>query len=92
MTGRYGLFVAEGMLVSVASILLGLLLAWPLSIAASAFFGDLILGNGIPLGFAFSNLGFVVTLGVTLTFGWLASQIPARRAVSVSIREAIAYE
>lgn len=88
----YNLFVAEGMVVSVVSILVGLLLAWPLSIAASAFFGDLILGNGVPLDFAFSNLGFGITLAVTLVFGWLASRIPAQRAVTVSTREAIAYE
>ncbi len=88
----YGLFVAEGMVVSVVSILVGLLLAWPLSIVASAFFGDLILGDGVPLDFAFSNLGFGITLVVTLVFGWLASRVPARRAITVSTREAIAYE
>lgn len=88
----YRLFVAEGMVVSVISILLGLLLAWPLSIVTSAFFGDLILGDGVPLDFAFSNLGFGITLAVTLVFGWLASRIPARQAISVSTREAIAYE
>ncbi|MEP7190634.1 MAG: FtsX-like permease family protein, partial [Roseiflexaceae bacterium] len=88
----YGLFAAEGLVISIASILLGLLLAWPLSIAASAFFGDLILGSGVPLDFAFSALGFGLTLAVTLTFGWLASRIPARRAIRVSTREAISYE
>jgi putative ABC transport system permease protein len=88
----YGLFAAEGLVISIASILLGLLLAWPLSLAASAFFGDLILGSGVPLDFAFSTLGFGLTLAVTLTFGWLASRIPARRAISVSTREAISYE
>ncbi|MFH1908224.1 MAG: ABC transporter permease [Chloroflexota bacterium] len=88
----YGLFVAEGMVVSVVSILVGLLLAWPLSIVASAFFGDLILGNGVPLDFAFSYPGFRITLTVTLIFGWLASRIPARRAITVSTREAISYE
>lgn len=88
----YNLFVAEGMVVSVVSILVGLLLAWPLSIVASAFFGDLILGDGVPLDFAFSNLGFGITLAVTLVFGWLASRVPARQAISVSTREAIAYE
>ena len=55
----YGLFVAEGMVISIASILSGLLLAWPLSIVASSFFGNLMLGNGASLHFAFSNLGFV---------------------------------
>lgn len=88
----YGLFVAEGMAVSIVSIFLGLLLALPLSIVASAFFGDLILGAGVPLDFAFSNFGFVITLMVTLIFGWLASRIPAHRAIKVSTREALAYE
>jgi putative ABC transport system permease protein len=88
----YGLFIAEGMVISIVSIILGLLLAWPLSIVASAFFGNLILGSGVPLEFAFSNSGFGITLAVTLVFGWLASRIPARRAITVSIREALAYE
>ena len=88
----YSLFVAEGMLLSVVSILLGLLLAWPLSTAASAFFGDLILGAGTPLSFAFSKLGFLITAMLILTFGWLASRIPARKAITRSTREALAYE
>lgn len=88
----YGLFVAEGMVISIASILSGLLLAWPLSIVASSFFGNLMLGNGASLHFAFSNLGFVITLITTLFFGWLASRIPARRAINVSTREALSYE
>jgi putative ABC transport system permease protein len=88
----YSLFVTEGMVVSVVSIVLGLLLAWPLSVVASSFFGYLILGGGLALDFAFSTTGFAVTLIVTLAFGWLASRIPARKAVTVSTREAIAYE
>ncbi len=35
----YDLFVSEGMIASVISICLGLLLSWPLSIVASKFFG-----------------------------------------------------
>ncbi len=88
----YALFVTEGMLVSSVSILAGLLLAWPLSIVASAFFGDLILGIGTPLDYAFSNSGLVITVTVILIFGWLASRIPARKAIAVSTREALAYE
>ncbi len=88
----YGLFVAEGMLVSSVGIIAGLLLAWPLSIAASTFFGDLILGASTPLNFAFSPSGFVITLVLILSFGWLASRIPARKAITVSTRAALAYE
>ncbi len=88
----YQLFVAEGMIVSLASVLLGLLLSLPLSIAASPFFGSLMLGDGAMLRTAFSAHGFWVTLVATISFGWLASRIPARRAIRVSTREALAYE
>jgi len=86
----YGLFVTEGMVISIAGIVLGLLLSWPLSTVAAGFFGDLILNY--PLKFALSNLGIVITLVVTLTFGWLASRIPAVKAIRVSTREALSYE
>ncbi len=88
----YKLFVAEGMIISVASVFLGLLLAWPLSLAASPFFGSLMLGSGASLRFAFSAGGFWITLVTTILFGWLASRIPARKAITVSTREALAYE
>jgi putative ABC transport system permease protein len=86
----YGLFVTEGMVISIVSIFLGLLLAWPHSIVAAGFFGDLILNY--PLKFALSNLGLVITFVVTLAFGWLASRIPAVKAIRVPTREALSYE
>ena len=85
-------FVTEGMIVSVASVLLGLLLAWPLSMVAADFFGTLMLGEGAALRYVFSGEGFAITLVTTLIFGWLASRIPARRAIRVSTRDALAYE
>ncbi len=88
----FRLFVAEGMVVSAVSVLVGSLFAWPLSTAASVFFGNLILGSDVPLAFAFSLRGFFITVVLTLGFGILASRIPAGRAVRVSTREAIAYE
>ena len=86
----YSLFVSEGMIVSVISIILGLLLSWPLSAVASKFFGDLMLE--VELRYSFSKIGFVITLIATLIFGWLASRIPAQRAVKVPTREALTYE
>lgn len=87
----FGLFVAEGMLTALASILLGLLLAWPLSRVASVFFGNLMLGEGATLRYAFSGQGLLVVLATTLVFGWLASRVPARRAIQLSTRDALAY-
>jgi putative ABC transport system permease protein len=86
----YNLFVAEGMIVSIISIFFGLLLSWPLSILASKFFGNLMLE--VALRPTFSKIGFVITLIATLIFGWIASRVPARRAIQVSTREALAYE
>jgi putative ABC transport system permease protein len=88
----YTLFVAEGMVVSVTSVLLGLGLSLPLSMAAAPFFGSLMLGEGALLRFAFSVSGFWITLVTTIVFGWLASRVPAQRAIRVSTREALAYE
>jgi putative ABC transport system permease protein len=88
----YGLFVSEGAVVSSVGIFSGLVLSLPLSLYASRFFGELILGHDAPLQFAFSWLGFVITLAITMAFGWLASRIPARKAISISTREALSYE
>ena len=87
----FEMFVTEGMIMSVSSILLGLLLAWPLSMVASVFFGRLMLGEGATLRYAFSGEGFVIVLVTTLVFGWLASCIPASRAIKISTRDALTY-
>ncbi len=87
----FRMFETEGLLLSVASIVLGLALSWPLSSAAASFFGDLMLG-GADLKFAVSPQGVWVTLVTTLVFGWLASRLPARNAVKLSTRQALAYE
>lgn len=88
----YRLFVAEGAVVAFIGIGLGFLLGLPLSLYASEFFGELILGHGVSLHFAFSQMGFVVTLTITLVFAWLASRLPARKAISISNKEALSYE
>jgi ABC-type antimicrobial peptide transport system permease subunit len=88
----FEMFIAEGMLTSVASIVLGLLLAWPLSLLASVFFGKLMLGDGAALRYALSTEGFWIVLCTTLAFGWLASRVPARRAIRISTSEALAYD
>lgn len=88
----YTLFVNEGAITSVLSIILGLMLAYPLSMVASSFFGRLMLGEDATLEYAFSHLGFVVTLIITLSFGWIASKVPARSAIKISTYKALSYE
>ncbi len=86
------LFVIEGFIISVLSIFAGLLLALPMSALAANFFGELILGEDTPLDFAFSELGFTITLIVTLLFGYIASRAPANKATEITVHKAIAYE
>jgi putative ABC transport system permease protein len=82
-------FVAEGMQVGAASIVLGLVAAWPLGVAACTSFGRLMLGENARLRFAFSPLGLAVVVGVTLALAWAASTAPARRAVRIPTRDAL---
>ena len=86
------MFLNEGMITSVISILAGLLLSYPLSRVAAVFFGKLMLGNDAKLEYAFSLSGFLITIAVTLLFGWLASRIPANSAIKVSTHKALSYE
>jgi len=85
-------FVTEGMTANLAGLALGLLLSWPLSLVASAFFGRLMLGEGALLHYAFSPVGFAVTVATSIVFGLLATRLPAGAAVKLSTREALAYE
>ena len=88
----YNMFLNEGMITSVISILTGLILSYPLSRVAALFFGNLMLGNDAKLDYAFSSSGFIITIAVTLLFGWLASRIPANSAIKVSTHKALSYE
>ncbi|MEI7980915.1 MAG: FtsX-like permease family protein [Bacteroidota bacterium] len=88
----YSLFVMEGMITSTLSIMFGLLLSLPLSRLAAIFFGNLMLGKEAELQFAFSPAGFWITFGVTILFGWLASRIPAKSAITIPTHKALSYE
>lgn len=88
----YSIFVTEGMITCIISIIIGLILSNPLSRLAAVFFGDLMLGKDSKLEYAFSISGFLITIVITLIFGWLASRIPARSAIKVSTHLALSYE
>ena len=88
----YSIFVTEGMITCMISILVGLVFSYPLSLLAAVFFGDLMLGKDAKLEYAFSISGFLITIVVTLLFGWLASRIPANSAIKVSTHKALSYE
>ena len=86
------LFVEEGMWTVGTGLVLGFVLSWPISLVGSAFFGALMLGEGVVLGFAWSPLGLAITAAITLLFGYLASRVPAQAAIRISTRSALSYE
>lgn len=81
----------EGLLVSLAAIVIGVGLAVPLTSAATAFFSDLMLGEGGRLAPTVSGVGLLVTMLVTSGFGVLATWYPARSALRVPTHEALSY-
>jgi putative ABC transport system permease protein len=85
------LFLSEGLLVGGAAIVLGLILAWPLSLMSADFWGNLIMG-GAKLPAHISVSGVLITIATTLIFTWFASRMPARNAIRLSTREALSYE
>jgi putative ABC transport system permease protein len=79
----------EGLLMSTLGIVVGMLLAVPLTAVAIGFFSDLMLGEGARLEWAFSGVGLLVTVVATFGFGLLASWFPARAALRVPTHEAL---
>jgi putative ABC transport system permease protein len=84
------LVLAEGLLVaavgSAVAAPLGLLVGRSLSDAV----GNLFLGA--PLAYSFSAIGLVLWLGLALVIAVVASAIPARRAMRLTVRDVLAYE
>jgi len=85
----FKLFIIEGMIIALASTLLGLLMAVPFSMVASEFFGNLTIL--VPFEFAISLYGLGITLVVVLLFSYGASYFPAQQAMKLSAREALNY-
>jgi putative ABC transport system permease protein len=85
------LITMEGLTTSTVSVMLGLLIAQPLSGVASVLFGRLMLGEGATLRYAFSLQGFAIAACTTLLFGLMASRIPARTALRTTTQEALDY-
>ena len=82
--------LVEGMIIGMISYVLGALLAFPIS---------KLMADGIslslfdsPSNFGFTVTGFAIWLGVVVVLSFLASVIPARNAVRLTIREVLAYE
>jgi len=82
--------ISEGMLVGLMSWLLAIPLAVPISLGFCAAVGGAFSDRALP--FEYSPLGVFIWLGLVALISTLASLMPAQRAASISVREALAYE
>ena len=82
--------ITEGLLIGVLSWLLALPLSVPFSFGFDALLGQTFLGK--TLIFTFTPLGPIFWLIIVVVISVIASLLPARRAVKMSIRETLSYE
>jgi len=85
-----GIFMSEGVLIGLFSYAIAILLSLPVTYGFVVGVGNAFFNR--PLGFAIAPVGYLAWLGVVLFLSALASFLPAQRAASVSVREALAYE
>ena len=82
------LILAEGLLTAVTSALLALVLTLPLTALVESTIGRL--GFLAPLPFVVSTSAWAGWLLLVSAFSLLATWLPARRAATISVAEAIA--
>jgi putative ABC transport system permease protein len=82
--------IVEGLVVGLLGWLLGTILAVPLSWAMSYALGEAL--TQIPLSYVFSPIGPLLWLALVAILSIVASIVPARRAMRLSVREVLSYE
>ncbi|MFN2291739.1 MAG: FtsX-like permease family protein [Anaerolineae bacterium] len=86
----YQLVVVEGMLVGLLSWALSIAVAIPISQLLDNRLGVSLLT--VPLVYTLSGAGIVIWLVVVLVLAAVASSLPARNAVRLTVRDVLAYE
>ena len=84
------LIIVEGIVIGLLSWGLSVLLAVPGSRWLNDQVGLIFLK--VPLSYVFPAKGIFIWLGAVVVLSTLASFLPARHAVQLSVREALAYE
>ncbi|MCS6940409.1 MAG: ABC transporter permease, partial [Roseiflexus sp.] len=80
----------EGMAISLASALIGTLLALPIGYLLSNAVGLAFLR--VPLIYHFALDGAVIWLAAAAGIGIVASLLPARAAIGLTVRDTLAYD
>ncbi len=85
-----GIVVAEGMLIGFLSWLLAIPCSIPFSYMFNAMLGYAFFKR--PLDFTFSLSGLIIWLLIVMIISVIASLLPARQAMNMSVQETLAYE
>jgi putative ABC transport system permease protein len=82
--------VTEGMIIGAISWAFGLGLSFPITNLLNVVVGMSILT--VPLDFVFAMKGLLMWLAAVIFLSALASMMPARNAVRLTVRDVLAYE
>ena len=82
--------ITEGLIIGIVSWLLALPVSVPVSLIFNYLLGDIMFA--MPLQFIISPTGIIVWLIVVMAIAFIASVLPAYRAMRMSVRETLAYE
>lgn len=82
--------VSEGVVIGMLAWLMGTIMSVPMSMVMSYAIGKNLLGTGLIWTYALFAVG--VWLVVVLSMSIVASRMPARSAVQLTVREVLAYE
>lgn len=84
------LVIVEGVLISVISFGLSILLSFPITSVLSSVVSEAIFSS--PVAFRYTPIGYYIWFGIVVILSILASIMPARNASQMTIREVLAYE
>jgi putative ABC transport system permease protein len=82
--------ITEGLIIGIVSWLIAIPVSVPMTMVFNSLMGSLMFGAA--LSFVFSPLGLFVWLAIVLVMAFIASLLPAYRAMRMSVRETLAYE
>jgi len=86
----FAIVVVEGVLIGIISWLLGIIVSIPISLLLNTLVGVAFIF--VPLKFVFGVDGLIVWLIVVIVISVLASLLPARNAVRLTVRDVLSYE
>ncbi len=84
------LVIVEGVLISVISFGLSILLSFPITSVLSSVVSEAIFSS--PVAFRYTPIGYYIWFGIVVILSIVASIMPARNASQMTIREVLAYE